>query len=254
MSGSTNRRFVRSAWTLLAFQLVAAGGATGIAIWAATKVQALVDQRDLLQARVARLESEQSHRAVAPADDVPEPEIVPTAPLPVTVAPGPVRNPLPRAPHGAGGSGVTVHEGAPPPAVIETPPPRPPETTYVPSQPPVRTPPREPPVRTPPLREPPSTYVPPRQPPVLVRPAFPTRPVPAPQQPGISVRPTRPNNGAPLAQKPGTATRPNRPVGITIIRPAVTQPQAGTIVARPVDPRRVRRPRPTDTGTQNPPK
>ena len=55
MSGPTNRRFVRSAWALLAFQFVAAGGATGLAIWAATRVQALVDQRDLLQARVTQL-------------------------------------------------------------------------------------------------------------------------------------------------------------------------------------------------------
>ena len=57
MSGPTNRRFVRSAWTLLAFQLVAAAGAMALTIWAATRVQALIDQRDQLQARVTQLEA-----------------------------------------------------------------------------------------------------------------------------------------------------------------------------------------------------
>src|SRR4051812_6941892 len=57
MSGPTNRRFVRSAWTLLAFQFVAAAGATGLAIWATVRVQDVADQRDLLQRRVAELEA-----------------------------------------------------------------------------------------------------------------------------------------------------------------------------------------------------
>ena len=87
MSGPTNRRFVRSAWTLLAFQFVAAGGAVALAIWAATSVQHLVDQRDLLQARVTTLEAHQSR----PAGDAAARRGRARRDPPVPVAPAPAR-------------------------------------------------------------------------------------------------------------------------------------------------------------------
>ena len=87
MSGPTNRRFVRSAWTLLAFQFVAAGGALALAIWAATRVQHLVDQRDLLQARVTTLEARQSRQRAMPAEAPPA--------LPPVLAPAPAPAPAP---------------------------------------------------------------------------------------------------------------------------------------------------------------
>ena len=51
----TSRRFVRAAWTLLAFQLVAAAGATGLAIWAASEVQRVIDERDSLALRMREI-------------------------------------------------------------------------------------------------------------------------------------------------------------------------------------------------------
>jgi hypothetical protein len=247
MSGPTNRRFVRAAWALLAFQFVAAAGALALAVWAAVKVQALIDQRDLLQARVTQLEA---HPAPAPpppdaapiADNVVMPSDVPVA---VPAAPEPAANAPsqpPRAPPRHEGPGVIVHTPPPPPEIVETP--QPPET-YVP-------PPRRPPVRYPP-REPPLTYVPPREPPVYYPPRQPPLTYVPPRQ--IPVRPVRPNATVPPAQQPG-AVRPTRP-GVTIIRPPVFQPQATprAPAAQPIDPRRIRRPRPTDTAHEpTPPK
>jgi hypothetical protein len=279
MSGPTNRRFVRSAWTLLAFQFVAAGGALALAIWAATRVQSLIDQRDLLQARVTQLEARPAPADppadIAPATEnvtVPAEVQVPVAPAP----PAPARQPV----AGNDGPGVNVHRPPPlqPPVTyvpprqppVRYPPPRQPPVTYVPprqppivDKPPVEppvtfVPPRQPPTRYPP-RDPPVTYVPPRQPPVI-RPNFPTRPTPTPQQPipGVTVRPTRPGNSVPPAQQPiPGAARPTRPSGVTIIRPTVTRPQAGAPAATPpqttIDPRRIRRPRPPDTAPQQEP-
>ena len=79
----TTRRFVRSAWTLLAFQFVAAAGAAAVAIWAATEVRSLVDQRDMLAARVETLEK------TSPAADPSQPEqqpqvVIEEVPLPGT--------------------------------------------------------------------------------------------------------------------------------------------------------------------------
>lgn len=153
MSGPTNRRFVRAAWSLLAFQFVAAAGALALAIWASTKVQDLIDQRDELQARVTQLEARPMpipqdpdvapvEMNVATPDDVPD--SAPVAPPPVvTKAPS---QPSRTAPVRDGGFGVTVHRPppSPPPVVVETPAPRP-------DPPPVdRPPPRDPPVRNPP--------------------------------------------------------------------------------------------------------
>jgi hypothetical protein len=131
MSGSTNRRFVRAAWTLLAFQLVAGAGATGVAIWAALKVQALIDQRDLLQERVAELEA---HRQAPPPEPLAEPEplpapqqntVVPVAAPDNRLAPAPVRNP-PRRDTTLPNRNVVEPEATPlPPALPETPPGKP---------------------------------------------------------------------------------------------------------------------------------
>ena len=250
MSGPTNRRFVRSAWTLLAFQFVAAAGATALAIWAATKVQALIDQRDLLQARVTALEARQAP-ATPPVEvePAPAPVIVPAQPVAPPpratepVAPQPIQ-PTRVPPRREGG--VTIHELLPP-VVIETPPQpvREPPVTYVPPrypprEPPVAYPPRRPPTYVPP-RQPPTTYVPPRQPPTTyVPPRQPT--------PGNIVRPVRPGTSVPTTQQPNpnATIRPIRP-GAAITRPSTN--------AQPADPRRIRRPRPTDTDPQqNPPK
>ena len=85
----TTKRFVRSAWTLLAFQFAAAAGAAGVTIWAATEVRGLITQRDLLAARVETLEKArpsgrravetepQSPQVFEPAPE-PEPAIEPT--------------------------------------------------------------------------------------------------------------------------------------------------------------------------------
>jgi hypothetical protein len=248
MSGPTNRRFVRSAWTLLAFQFVAAAGALALAIWASTRVQALIDQRDLLQARVTQLEAHPAPAEPPPdSGSVTENMAAPVEPVPVAQesAEPPPALPTRVSQIRNGGSGVTVHTVPPPPPVIvQTPPPREPPVIYdPPRQPPVRyvppreppvryIPPREPPVRYPPPRQPPVTYEPPRRPPVIVRPVLPTRPIRTPQQP-----------------TPGIVVRPIRPSGVTTARP--DRP----IIAQPVDPRRIRRPRPTDSDPQpNPPK
>ena len=53
----TTRRFVRTAWILLGFQLLASVGAGAAAIWAASSVRHLADERDTLKARVAELEA-----------------------------------------------------------------------------------------------------------------------------------------------------------------------------------------------------
>jgi len=58
-SSPTTRRFVRAAWLLLAFQLVAAMGATGLAVWAAYKVQQVIDERNTLALRVREIEARQ---------------------------------------------------------------------------------------------------------------------------------------------------------------------------------------------------
>ena len=109
-------------------------GAAGVAIWAASAVRQAVDQRDLLQARVAELEAR------------------PAAPRPrrrrcEEVTPAPAEEPAP---------------------VVEdvTPPPQQPQTTPVPpvvrTQPPVRQPPvRNPPPYRPPVYTPPPVYQPP---------------------------------------------------------------------------------------------
>ena len=41
----TTRRFVRTAWIMLAFQLLAAAGAVGAAVWAVSAVRNLVNDR-----------------------------------------------------------------------------------------------------------------------------------------------------------------------------------------------------------------
>lgn len=174
MSGATNRRFVRAAWTLLAFQLFAGAGATGIAIWAALKVQQLIDQRDLLQERVTQLEAHQQ----APAPE-PMPESMSTPPPPPEIAvpnlvpdnrltPVPVRPALPRE--------VRPHDSAQ----------RPPANPPVPDATPLPPAPPEPGPAKPPA------YPPRPRPPVSIPPhlTFPLRPVhPLPRPPGAVVRP-----------------------------------------------------------------
>jgi periplasmic protein TonB len=115
MSGPTNRRFVRSARMLIAFQFMAAAGATGLAIWAAARVRDVADQRDLLQRRVAELEARSApappnaagHAVVdngaapVPAPPPPPPpRTLPdrTRPPPSPPPPGPLTSPPPSPP------------------------------------------------------------------------------------------------------------------------------------------------------------
>jgi hypothetical protein len=188
MSGPTNRRFVRTARTLLAFQLVAAAGATGLALWAATKVQALVDQRDQLQARVNQLEARPTRWEVAPVEEVPEAQPAPlVAPAPAgpqpaaAVPPRPVQAPRPdgdRGHHPSRRCSADARRGAAASPGASLAPTNRPTPRRRPSYPPQREPPVTPP------RRPPLTYVPPRQPPATTRPSF--------QQPcGAAPRPTR---------------------------------------------------------------
>lgn len=60
MSTQPLHRFVRSAWTLLLFQLIAAIAAVGVTAWAAFQVRPLLQQREELAAEI-----EQSRTAVA---------------------------------------------------------------------------------------------------------------------------------------------------------------------------------------------
>ncbi|MEA3047512.1 MAG: periplasmic protein TonB [Sphingomonadales bacterium] len=128
MSGPTNKRFVRSAWTLLAFQFVAAAGATALAIWAATRVQDLVDQRDLLQQRVTALEARPAPVPPVAGTPMAEGPIVPdngATPVPPPPPPPPKYRPdRPDRTRAPPTGGTTVGPGAgggPPPP--PTPPP-----------------------------------------------------------------------------------------------------------------------------------
>lgn len=149
MSNSpTIRRFVRSAWTLIAVQFVAGLGAAGVTIWAATEVRQLVNQRDLLMTRVTELETEQARRPAAPVEDIPEvtaePAPIPDGPLPAPVpvpapAPPPVAAPAPPPPRRIPPPRV-VRPTRPvytPPVYYTPPPPPPPPPPEVEDKPPV---------------------------------------------------------------------------------------------------------------------
>ena len=86
-AGTNVARFVRSAWALLAFQLIASAAAAALAFWAVIEVRGLVGERDALAARVAELEAA---RPGPPA----------AAPAPLPQAP-PAAAPLPEAPRAA---------------------------------------------------------------------------------------------------------------------------------------------------------
>jgi len=60
MTAQPLHRFVRSAWTLLLFQLVAAFAAVGMTAWAAFQVRPVFEQRQALVADIATL-SDQKH-------------------------------------------------------------------------------------------------------------------------------------------------------------------------------------------------
>ena len=84
---SLSARFVRSAWALLGFQLLAAAAATALAVWAFAEVRILVEERDRLRARVVELEAAQpAPVAIMPAVPLEAPAIVPDR-----VAPAPAR-------------------------------------------------------------------------------------------------------------------------------------------------------------------
>ncbi len=61
----TSRRFVRTAWLMLAFQLLATAGAVGAGVWAFLEVRNVVNERANLQARVTELEAAQNQAAPA---------------------------------------------------------------------------------------------------------------------------------------------------------------------------------------------
>jgi hypothetical protein len=226
----TIRRFVRTAWIMLAFQLVFAAGAVGVAIWAASAVRQAVDQRDLLQARVAELEASQTRAAPVPG---PAPvEVITPAPA---IEPGPVNDVAPQP----------IQTAPPVRPTVRTPPPT--------RQPPIRTQPSTPPVYTPPPVYQPPVYVPPRddyKPPE-------TRDDPPPRRPrrprinidipgllgggGSRDRPSRnPTNQNP--RTPGTtSTNPN---GRSSARPPATNVPNSTTVRR--------RPRPSANDPQPP--
>jgi filamentous hemagglutinin len=238
MSGPTNRRFVRSAWTLLAFQFVAATGATGLAVWAATRVQHLIDQRNLLQQRVTELES---HPVQAPPPEA--------APVEMPVEASPVENEVSPAP---------PPPPPPPPAATEPPRPRhvrptrtpvivqPPEVIYVPPPPP---PPPPPPIKV--EETPPPPPPPPR--PRRERPRITITPF----IPGINLGPRRPRQEptrpSGQQQPAGDSITPNRTVGPSTTTAVPGQPQS-TAPTRTTDPRRLRRVRPPPTQEPEPPK
>jgi len=217
MSGPTNRRFVRSAWTLLAFQFVAAAGATGLAVWAATRVQELVHQRDLLQQRVTEL---QSRVLGEPTEPAPVPEAAPVPETAPVEPPPPVENV------------ETASPPPPPPPPAAAPPPRPrprhvrpvrtpvivrpPVVTYVPPPPP---PPPPPPIKVEETR--PSPPPPPPPPPPRPRRERPRISI-TPFFPGINLGPRRPRRDPvppsgqqqqPQGQQPQPGAAPNRTVG-----------------------------------------
>jgi hypothetical protein len=224
----TIRRFVRTAWIMLAVQLVFAAGAVAIAIWAASAVRHAVEQRDLLQARVAELEARPAPAAPAPAA-VEEIESAP-APEPVAeVAPEPRATPVP-------------------PVVRTVPPAR---------QPPVRAapPPYQPPVYTPP----PPTYTAPPvyTPPPRVDDKSPVvrddTPPPRPRRPRINVDVpgliggllNRPRRDPPVRTQPGR--NPTAPQANPTRPPSIAVPGRTTTTAPPT---RRRAPAPV---TQQPP-
>jgi tetratricopeptide (TPR) repeat protein len=71
MTAQPIHRFVRSAWMLVLFQLVAAFAAVGVTAWAAFQVRPLFEQRQALRADIAALSAqkqsleEESHRLTA---------------------------------------------------------------------------------------------------------------------------------------------------------------------------------------------
>lgn len=152
----TIRRFVRSAWTLVAVQFVAAMGAAGVTIWAATEVRELLNQRDLLMGRVHELETDQARRTAAPPPVETAPEVgqapmeippAPPTPPPTDIAtPPPVRvHIVPR--HPATGPAQPEITPVPPPPPPAPPPPPPPAPVYDPIRP-------EPQPQSPPTRRP----------------------------------------------------------------------------------------------------
>lgn len=58
MSSQPLQRFVRSAWTLLLFQVAAAVLAVGVTAWAAFQVRPLLEQRETLNTEIAQLATE----------------------------------------------------------------------------------------------------------------------------------------------------------------------------------------------------
>jgi hypothetical protein len=238
MSGPTNRRFVRSAWTLLAFQFVAATGATGLAVWAATRVQHLVDQRDLLQRRVTELESHPAPPPEQAAPVEPAPVEVPPVETVVTPAPPPPPPPPPAATEPSRPRHVRPTRT---PVIVQ-----PPEVTYVPPPPPPPPPPPMKVEQTPPPPPPPRPRR--ERPRITITPFF----------PGINLDPRRPRQEPtrPNGQQqpvPGTTATPNRTVGPATNTAVPGQPQS-TAPAQTTTARRLRRVRPPPTPEPEPPK
>ena len=118
-SSPTTRRFVRAAWLLLAFQLVAAAGATGLAVWAAWRVQLAIDDRDAMAQRVRELET---RPPVAPEPKASNPVVDGETEAPAEPGAEPTPRPIVRPPVRPGQHPVEP-PGHPPP-----PPPPPPPT------------------------------------------------------------------------------------------------------------------------------
>lgn len=215
----TTRRFVRTAWILLSFQLVASLGAGAAAIWAASSVRHLADERDALQARVAELEARPAAALPAPPPEA-QPQLVPDT---IEIPAGPALR-------------------AAPPLVPAPTPVRP-----------IRTPPRiETPVRAPPITVPPpvaTPIVPPVVQPEDSKPPNADEPRPRPRRPRISIDiPSLFSHGPRRDTPTNTQGNPGRPStnGNGAAAPQAAQP------ARPaIDPRPRRRPR-TDPPQQDP--
>src|SRR5690606_4454638 len=90
----TTRRFVRAAWMLLLFQLLAAIGTVAVAAWAFFAVRDLANERSMLQARVTELESAQKQPAPPPAPAEPAGEVM-EAPAAPPSEPDATREPRP---------------------------------------------------------------------------------------------------------------------------------------------------------------
>ncbi|MBS0383869.1 MAG: hypothetical protein JSS00_00805 [Proteobacteria bacterium] len=101
MTKSNSRRFVRAAWSLLFFQVIASAGAVAVTGWAAFHVQSLVTAQRSSGATPAPTEPIPAPATPAPAEGAPSPTPENTAPAPSNEpapAPAPTATAIPTQP------------------------------------------------------------------------------------------------------------------------------------------------------------